>query len=282
MYSDRHGIFTKHDPEDGQPTQFQRALGSLDITGIQALTPQAKGRVERLFQTLQDRLVKALRLAGMDWFDAVCHAFAALSLGGFSTHDASVGYFNSVPIEVVLSFFMLLAAMNFATHFLAIRDRNIRHYIRDSEAKSMLALIAISILAVSGYLTWMGIYDFVDALRHVSFNLISIATDSGFASTDFSVWPVAAPLWMLLLSCITACAGSTGGGIKTTTLLVLIMTVVSYMQSKNDVEIMKHKIDKLAVYRTLTVTLLSLTAVILCFSVLYFTLPAAGWGAGGV
>ena len=87
--------------------------------------------------------ILAYRWAGMGWFDAVCHAFAALSLGGFSTHDASVGYFNSVPIEVVLSFFMLLAAMNFATHFLAIRDRNIRHYIRDSEAKSMLALIAI-------------------------------------------------------------------------------------------------------------------------------------------
>lgn len=65
LYSDRHGIFTKHDPEDKEPTQFQRALGALGITGIQALTPQAKGRVERLFQTLQDRLVKALRLAGI-------------------------------------------------------------------------------------------------------------------------------------------------------------------------------------------------------------------------
>jgi len=66
LYSDRHGIFTKHDPEDGEPTQFQRALDTLEIAGIQALTPQAKGRVERLFQTLQDRLVKALRLAGID------------------------------------------------------------------------------------------------------------------------------------------------------------------------------------------------------------------------
>jgi len=65
LYSDRHGIFTKHDPEDGEPTQFQRALEALEIAGIQALTPQAKGRVERLFQTLQDRLVKALRLAGV-------------------------------------------------------------------------------------------------------------------------------------------------------------------------------------------------------------------------
>jgi hypothetical protein len=74
LYSDRHGIFTKHDPEDGEPTQFQRAIGELGIAGIQALTPQAKGRVERLFQTLQDRLVKALRLAGIDDIDAA-HAF---------------------------------------------------------------------------------------------------------------------------------------------------------------------------------------------------------------
>ena len=71
LYSDRHGIFTKHNPEDGEPTQFQRALSTLDITGIQALTPQAKGRVERLFQTLQDRLVKALRIADIsDMADA--------------------------------------------------------------------------------------------------------------------------------------------------------------------------------------------------------------------
>ncbi len=78
LYSDRHGIFTKHDPEDGQPTQFQRALGSLDITGIQALTPQAKGRVERLFQTLQDRLVKALRLAGINDMEAANLALPTL------------------------------------------------------------------------------------------------------------------------------------------------------------------------------------------------------------
>lgn len=84
LYSDRHGIFTKHDPEDKEPTQFQRALGALGITGIQALTPQAKGRVERLFQTLQDRLVKALRLAGISDITAA-NAF----LGDYlATHNA--------------------------------------------------------------------------------------------------------------------------------------------------------------------------------------------------
>ena len=83
--------------------------------------------------------ILSLRLAGMDWFDAVCHAFAAMALGGFSTHDASVGYFNSVPIELVLIVFMLIAAMNFARHFIAWQQKSLRTYATDSEAKAMLA-----------------------------------------------------------------------------------------------------------------------------------------------
>ena len=92
LYSDRHGIFTKHDPEDGEPTQFQRALAALDIAGIQALTPQAKGRVERLFQTLQDRLVKALRLAGINDM-AAANAFLPAYL---AEHNAR---FSVAPAE---------------------------------------------------------------------------------------------------------------------------------------------------------------------------------------
>jgi len=87
LYSDRHGIFTKHDPEDGDPTQFQRAISELDIAGIQALTPQAKGRVERLFQTLQDRLVKALRLADIGDIDAA-NAFLPGYLEGHNARFA--------------------------------------------------------------------------------------------------------------------------------------------------------------------------------------------------
>lgn len=162
-----------------------------------------------------------LWLAGMTPFDAVCHAFAALSLGGFSTHDASVGFFNSLAIELVLSFFMLLAAMNFATHFLALRGRSLRAYIHDVEVRYLLALVFGSILLLSLFLWWHGIYTFPTALRHVSFNLISIATDSGFASLDYAQWPIIVPLWMLFLSCITASSGSTGGGIKMIRTLIL-------------------------------------------------------------
>ncbi|SMC28715.1 trk system potassium uptake protein TrkH [Andreprevotia lacus DSM 23236] len=165
-----------------------------------------------------------LRYAGgLGWFDAVCHAFAALSLGGLSTHDASVGYFDSPLVEGIMIFFMLLAATNFATHYLAITGRKLSVYWRDTEFKAMLTLIGGGIVLCALYLQWWGTYpDFLTSLRHVAFNLVSIATGSGFVSTDYGQWPVVVPLAMLLLSSITACSGSTGGGIKMIRTLILL------------------------------------------------------------
>lgn len=157
----------------------------------------------------------ALRIAGMGWFDAVNHAFSTLALGGFSTHDASVGYFDSPQIEAVVIFFMVVAAMNFATHFAAYRQRSPRVYLADPEAKAVLGVLVVSCLGVALYLWLNGVYgSYLTALRHVSFNLVSIATDAGFASQDFNKWPAFATFWMLFLSCVTCSTGSTGGGIK--------------------------------------------------------------------
>ncbi len=167
--------------------------------------------------------IVSLNLAGMSWFDATCHAFAAMGLGGFSTHDASVGFFDSPAIEMVLIFFMLLAGMNFATHFLVWRKKSFKPYRHDSEAKVFLLLVLGSCVGIAGYLYAMGTYDnFWTALRHASFNLVSIATDCGFASVDFNQWPIFAPLWMLFLSCISVSSGSTGGGIKMIRTLIVI------------------------------------------------------------
>jgi trk system potassium uptake protein TrkH len=167
--------------------------------------------------------ILALKIAGMDWLDAVCHAFATMGLGGFSTHDASVGYFKSPAIEGVLIVFMLLAGMNFATHFQAIRSKSLSPYEQDIEAMPYLVLIIGSCLGIALYLWLQGTYpSYWTALRHASFNLVSIATDCGFASVDFNLWPIFAPLWMLFLSCISACTGSTGGGIKMMRSMILV------------------------------------------------------------
>ncbi len=159
--------------------------------------------------------VLAFGFAGMTWFDAVCHAFATMSLGGFSSHDASFGYFDSQLIELIAIIFMLVAGINFATHFLAWRERGLRAYRRDPEAMIFVLVTLASCVMIAGYLWLAGTYpDFPVALRYASFNVVSIATTTGFATTDFNLWPVFAPMWMLFLCCFASSSGSTGGGIK--------------------------------------------------------------------
>lgn len=190
-----------------------------------ALTPRITETARNLWLVylgITIACILSLKAVGMSWLDAICHAFATMGLGGFSTHDANVGYFNSPAIEFVLIIFMLLAAMNFATHFLVWREKNLKLYLRDAEAVATVALILTSCLGIAVFLWWQDTYSsFWTALRHASFNLVSIATDCGFASVDFNQWPMFAPMWMLFLSCIAVSSGSTGGGIKMVRTLIL-------------------------------------------------------------
>lgn len=157
----------------------------------------------------------SLWLAGMTPFDAVMHTFSTMGLGGFSSHDASFGYWNSPAIEAVTVIFMLVAGVNFSTHFLAWRQRTFIPYRLDPEARWFVAITLGSVLMIAVYLTVMRVYpDFVEALRFSLFNTVSIATSTGFASTDYNQWPIFVPLWMLFLSCFASCSGSTGGGMK--------------------------------------------------------------------
>lgn len=176
-----------------------------------------------VYLTLTIACLLSLKLAGMDWLDAICHAFSTLSLGGFSTRDASVGGFDSPLIEAVLIVFMALAALNFATHFAVWRERSPRQLWLDGEARAVVGLLVLSCVGCAFYLwedeTYGGL---LQALRFASFNLVSIATDCGFVSTDYAVWPVFVPFWMLFLSSITASSGSTGGGIKMFRALILV------------------------------------------------------------
>ena len=164
----------------------------------------------------------ALRAAGMHWFDAICYAFSTLSLGAFAPHAASVGYFDSPAIELILALFMLLAAMNFTTHFLALRRGEPGTYGRDPEARWMIIAIFSSIVLVSVHVWLKGTYPtWGETFRRVAFNLISTATTCGLFSADYENWPVFAPMWMMFLGCVCACTGSTGGGTKMFRTLVL-------------------------------------------------------------
>ena len=162
-----------------------------------------------------------LKWAGMGWFDAVCHAMSAFSLGGFSTHDASIAFFDSPAIEAMLIAATILGAVNFASHFAMAREKSPKPYWRDEEARAMLTILAASIAAASVYMWQQGYYTPLEALRYVGFNFVSIGLANGFANADFATWPLLVTLWMFFLSNVLANTGSMGGGIKMARALVL-------------------------------------------------------------
>ncbi len=185
-----------------------------DVKLTPRITQSAKG-LWLVYASMTAACVLSYHLAGMTWFDAVIHAFSTMSLGGFSNHDASFGFFNSPAIEAVAIVFMLASGINFATHFLAIYRGSFAPYGRDPEASWFLAAMGGGTVLIAAYLLLAGTYaDPLTALRFAAFNVISVGTTTGYSSTDFNLWPIFAPLAMLLLSLTTSSAGSTGGGIK--------------------------------------------------------------------
>jgi trk system potassium uptake protein TrkH len=151
----------------------------------------------------------------MTWLDALVHAFTTMPLGGYSSHDASFAFFDAPLIEAVAVVFMLIAGINFSTHFLAFRARGLSPYGRDPEVLAFLLVLFFSCAGVTAYLWLAGAYgDLLTAARYAVFNVVSIATTTGYASTDYAQWPLIAPLWMLALCVFASCSGSTGGGIK--------------------------------------------------------------------
>ena len=154
-------------------------------------------------------------LAGMSPFDAIGHSFATIAIGGFSTHDASIAFFDSALIEAICIFFMAASGMNFALHFLALRSRSLAAYLRDPECMTYLKLLAAVFTITTLVLLVYGHHeDPVDSVRFAAFQVVSVFTTTGFGVDDFSAWPSFLPFLLIYTTFIGACAGSTGGGMK--------------------------------------------------------------------
>ena len=165
----------------------------------------------------------AYRWAGMSWADAFMHMCTTMGLGGFSSHDASFGHWDSAKIEAVATFFMALAGVSFMRYFMVLRHRTLRPLTHDREIRTYVSVLVASILLVAVLLTVHGEYaTFAEAFRASAFHVVSAATTTGYASTDYAQWPVFAPVLLLFLGCFVSCAGSTGGGIKLVRMVLLI------------------------------------------------------------
>ncbi|HES76703.1 MAG TPA: potassium transporter [bacterium] len=173
----------------------------------------------------------AFRLGGMNWFDAIGHAFSTVSIGGFSTHDAGFGFYNSAWLEAMATVFMFLAGINFTLHFLAWNRRALHSYWNDSEFRLYFYILASMILLYTLLLwehqTYTG---FWDALRYASFNVMSYATTTGFATADITAWPLFLPVLLMFLAMIGGSTGSAAGGMKV--MRVMLIAKQSYRELK--------------------------------------------------
>jgi len=165
----------------------------------------------------------AYRAVGMSWPDAFMHMCTTMGLGGFSSHDASFGYWQSVEIEAVAIVFMALAGISFARYFIVWRSRSFRSLLRDPEVRTYALVLLASVVGLTGVLVSHGTYDNLpEAALSAAFHVVSVATTTGYAATDYAMWPVFAPVWLLFLGTFVSCAGSTGGGIKMVRMVVLV------------------------------------------------------------
>lgn len=162
-------------------------------------------------------------LAGMNAFDAISHAFSTVAIGGFSTHDASMGYFNNRGIELIAIVFMLLSGVNFALHFAALRHKRLSPYLKDAEFGTyIMVLSVVSVITITYLYMTQTFTSPVESVIEGLFQVVSIGTTTGFTTQEYYTWPGFLPVLLLYVSFIGGCAGSTGGGIKVIRILLLV------------------------------------------------------------
>lgn len=177
----------------------------------------------------------AYYFAGMSWFDAIAHSFSTIAIGGFSTHDLSIGYFNSQTIETIAIIFMFLAGVNFSLHFFAWKKMSFCPYFKNSEFKTFVIFLIALFLVIFLVLQSESFFsNTIETIRHTLFQVVSIATTTGFASTNFSLWPAILPVLLIFSSFVGACTGSTGGGMKVVRVLLL------FKQGMNEIKKLIH------------------------------------------
>ena len=189
----------------------------------QKLTPRIKETAQALwliYLTLTLVCAGLYYLAGMTGFDAISHSLSTVSIGGFSTHDESIGFFNSFSIEVICMIFMLLSAFSYALHYFAIYKKRPIKYFHDAELRFIISILSFeNILSI--FFSYILGFD-ESSIRHIFFQSISIVTTTGFISTDYSSWPTVITFLLLVGAFIGACSGSVGGGIKSWRVLIMI------------------------------------------------------------
>lgn len=173
--------------------------------------------------------VACLRIAGMPWYDSFIHAFGTAGTGGFSNRNLSVGAYGNPTFEIIITIFMLLFSLNFAVYFLVLTGK-VKQALKSDELRfflgvTTLATIIISLNIASNFSTY------ADAIRAAAFQVASVISTTGFSTADFNLWPELSRMLLVILMFVGACAGSTGGGMKCSRILVILRTIAAQVRS---------------------------------------------------
>ncbi len=188
------------------------------------LTPRIKNTAKILWEVyvlISVVEVVLLYFAGMDVFDAVCHTFGTMATGGFSTKNASIGYYNSPVIDTIIIVFMLIAGISFFLHYRALKG-NYKSYWRDSEVRFFMGLVGLGTLVIVSNLVFLPEYNILTSLQKGMFQSVSIITTTGYGTADFESWSNSSQMILFIFMFFGGCAGSTGGGMKIIRTLVLL------------------------------------------------------------
>ncbi len=219
-------------------------LPVLGIGGLQLLKAEAPGptvdkitpRVAQtakalwfIYMGMTAAQVILLRFAGMNYFDAFTHTFGTLATGGFSPKSASAGHYNSAQIDGIITFFMILAGINFTIHYRLLTGKT-KSILKNTEIKVYLSILAVATLFLTANL-YKGVYETIpEAFRYGSFQAASIMTTTGYGTADFAKWPVFSQAILFTLMFFGACSGSTGGGMKIIRLVTLFKIGINEMK----------------------------------------------------
>ena len=245
----------------------------------QKLTPRIKETAQALWLIYLGLTVVCALLYfafGMSAFDAISHSLSTVSIGGFSTHDESIGYFNSMSIEVICMVFMLLSALSYALHYFAVYKKKPLKYFHDSELRFFVSILSI-VISLSLLLSIIVGFD-GGSFREILFQSVSIVTTTGFVSTDYSSWPTSITFLLLIGAFIGACSGSVGGGIKSWRVLIMINHAkINIMRLVHPNAVVSLKIGSKAVDDKVAESVWGFFSIyVICFMLLLLSLLATG------
>jgi trk system potassium uptake protein TrkH len=245
----------------------------------QKLTPRIKETAQALWLIYLGLTVVCALLYfafGMSAFDAISHSLSTVSIGGFSTHDESIGYFNSISIEVICMVFMLLSALSYALHYFAVYKKKPLKYFHDSESRFFVSILSI-VISLSLLLSIIVGFD-GGSFREILFQSVSIVTTTGFVSTDYSSWPTSITFLLLIGAFIGACSGSVGGGIKSWRVLIMINHAkINIMRLVHPNAVVSLKIGSKAVDDKVAESVWGFFSIyVICFMLLLLALLATG------